>query len=480
MCPIRKSFLLVIISMLLSATHALANTSGFYACNFYLGSTPYPQDLEIRQSNNVISGVQYTSGTQNIFSDVTGTASENNISMRFVYRSLNYTVDVVGALNGETMSGNWSSSYGQAGSFTCQRTKLIVGERSTTTNLFCIRGGIGLSTARCSATIADVGAPPRKTPTGSVEFVARDGFFPEAGSCQLTQTPYSPGVSSCELQFQVPSGFPVGAAFPIDISYKGDTDFSNSEGSHKLIQAGCIGGAGSPCSGAVALNFSGTARREKGVISGSVSCGGPALKARDSKKTTSSCSIVTAATLSTSQMIADLRDISAFKSAATELEKAKLSAKAFTEGEAVFFNSVSDVISDIATHETTYQQLYPNIINDEPVSPETEAQILKMLQQTINRNSKVSRALGRKASAKISATPLLAQVESTVEQGKQSNIKLKISKGLNTIFSVMERAGLTAAPVEFSIRSSRSGKILKGTPKRANAKGRINVVIAPK
>ncbi len=60
---------------------------------------------------------------------------------------------------------------------------------------------------------------------------------------------------SCKAEFAIPFGFPLGIAFPIDATYDGDSVFAGSSTSHATIQAGCVGDASNPCSGAVALTF---------------------------------------------------------------------------------------------------------------------------------------------------------------------------------------------------------------------------------
>lgn len=220
-----------------------------------------------------------------------GTISGNNVSWKESYNEITYLVDRVGTINGDTMTGSWTSSWGQSGGFTATRvvgsgggggsptptpspTPAGVGaKRPTAISLFCNRIGVLLERASCAATVGDAGAPPRSTPTGYVTFAATNGFFPASAQCALQQTPYSPGVSSCIAEFQVPNGFPVGAKFPIDATYGGDTNFAPSSTSHTLIQAGCVGDANNPCSGAVALTFSNLPQILKGKVQTVFECG---------------------------------------------------------------------------------------------------------------------------------------------------------------------------------------------------------------
>jgi len=141
------------------------------------------------------------------------------------------------------------------------------GKRATAISLFCNRTGVNLGTAVCSATVADIGAPPRNLPTGSIDFVASEGFFPANASCLVQQTPFSPGIGSCQVEFAVPVGFGIGNPFPIEATYGGATGFKASTTSHQLIKPGCVGDQNNPCSGDVALSFSNSMRIVKNKIS---------------------------------------------------------------------------------------------------------------------------------------------------------------------------------------------------------------------
>jgi len=158
------------------------------------------------------------------------------------------------------MSGTWGNES-QFGTWTATRIAGSGGggtagnKRSTALQLFCNRSGPNLEIAKCSVTIADQGPPPRTLPTGIVNFVATGGFTPATASCQITQTQYSPGIGSCEVQFAVPIGFTIGAKFPIEVSYAGDTNFDTSSKAHELIVSSCVGDANTPCSGEVDLGL---------------------------------------------------------------------------------------------------------------------------------------------------------------------------------------------------------------------------------
>lgn len=128
------------------------------------------------------------------------------------------------------------------------------GKKPSAVRIICNRSGDLLS-ATCAATVGDAGGPPLITPTGLVNFQSKEDAPEFGASCQLQQTPFSPGVSSCSVSYTPPVGFPIGAAFPLDALYEGDTNFEASATDHQLLVATCIGDSSSPCSGGVGLDF---------------------------------------------------------------------------------------------------------------------------------------------------------------------------------------------------------------------------------
>jgi hypothetical protein len=85
---------------------------------------------------------------------------------------------------------------------------------------------IATSTDTCTATVADAGAQPTTTPTGSVSFSAKQGVFSAGSTCTLTQTPSSPGIASCSVQYIPPT---IGNTFPaVAVSYAGDAVHSGA------------------------------------------------------------------------------------------------------------------------------------------------------------------------------------------------------------------------------------------------------------
>lgn len=140
-------------------------------------------------------------------------------------------------------------------------------KRSSTVKIICNRSGDLLS-ATCGATVGDISAPPRTTPTGMVSFKSKVGAPEFSSACQLQPTPYSPGVASCTVPYSPPPGFPVGAAFPLDALYEGDANFNPSATDHQLLMASCIGDGMNPCSNAIGLDFGNDAN---GILNNSLS-----------------------------------------------------------------------------------------------------------------------------------------------------------------------------------------------------------------
>ena len=262
------SSILFAIAVFAPLQRAHADVSGRWSCHFNLsGSGDYPQDFLLTESGGTITGSEVSPGQNTPFADLAGTISGNKIDMRSDYTkssgAYGYFAIISGIVSGSSMSGSWHNN-GQAGGFTCTQTSstaptatptpisvvstpvptlspINTTKRPTAISLFCNRTGVGLSVADCAVTVGDAGAPPRSAPTGLVNFVASNGFFPSAASCYLIQTPYSPGVVSCKAEFAVPLNFPIGIAFPIDATYEGDSVFASATTSHATIQAGCIG-----------------------------------------------------------------------------------------------------------------------------------------------------------------------------------------------------------------------------------------------
>lgn len=245
----------------------------------------YGYYMEFFQSGNTFSGFG-GEGSSYTWPVTNGVINGNQVSWHEQYNELpSYQVDRVGTISGDTITGTWTNTgANDHNPFTATRVSNggptptptpsgQNGKRPTATFIFCNRTGVGLSTADCSITVGDAGAPPRTTPSGTVSLAASNGFFPAIGSCALQQTQFSPGVASCKAEFAIPFGYPIGVPFPIDATYPGDATFGGSSTSHKSIEVSCVGDAAHPCSGNVALTFADWPQIVKNLISPYFECG---------------------------------------------------------------------------------------------------------------------------------------------------------------------------------------------------------------
>lgn len=293
--------LLVFGSIFISATAVRADISGLWKCEFGLGnsSTGYPQDLNLFDSNGVVSGQEFSSGTHSPFADVTGTSSGSSFSLKAQYTGSSYYALIDGTVSGgSAMSGNWHNDY-QSGLFQCTLSGASFGptpppsasptpssgKRASACTLFCNRTGLGgftpdgLNTADCYATVADGKSKESGLiPTGTVTFTATDGFLPATGQCQLVQTTQ---VASCNFQLSIPSvpPFPIGVRFPIGFQFAGDSTFDPCTAGHHLLVASCLGSTtpdGDPaCTKSVGLNTKDKPKfNASGVLKALVECGG--------------------------------------------------------------------------------------------------------------------------------------------------------------------------------------------------------------
>ena len=216
-----------------------------------------------------------------------GVISGNSISWHESYDQITYTVDRVGTINGDSMSGTYTTGGGGGAGVPWSATRISggagptptptpdsgSGKRLTASTIFCNREGVDLATAKCSVTVADQGPPPRILPTGTVNLSATGGFFPAAAECALQQVSFSPGVGSCEVQFTVPSGFSIGTAFPINSTYPENEIFRGSSTSHQLIEVSCVGVPGKTCPDSIGISYSGIPKLVDNLFSILAECG---------------------------------------------------------------------------------------------------------------------------------------------------------------------------------------------------------------
>lgn len=382
-----------------------------------------------------------------------GVLSGNSVSWKESYNEITYLVDRQGTISGNTMSGTWTSSWGQNGNWTATRISGGGGtgggnngggsstKRPTAINLFCNRTGVGLSTADCAATVADAGAPPRMTPSGTIDFVATNGFFPGAAQCFPTQTPYSPGIASCRVQFSVPFGFPLGAAFPIDATYSGDSNFSPSSTSHTLIQAGCVGTPEKPCSGAVALAFADFPQILKNSISSFIVCGknktAKALKTA-SAELTGNCETQVKLSQDLIEMIQKL--------SASQLQTAVEALKVT--------NSQSEA------EQLTIFRLQ-SLVQLQQAQLEILLKNKEKLQEVLEKGVEILKATSSQAKRKPKAKPILTlsvgSVETTVGNNKQKKVNIKLTPFARVIINAFKLGGLDQFEPTFTVVSKRTG-----------------------
>ena len=127
------------------------------------------------------------------------------------------------------MSGGWVSNHSQSGTWSATRT-----ERPSSTQVIC-NYDVATGTDTCGANVADAGAPPTITPTGQVRFSSNFGGTFRGDSCTLAQTPDSPGVASCTVQFLPPPTQPVIQPGGVSATYAGDAEHSGSGGATQLL-----------------------------------------------------------------------------------------------------------------------------------------------------------------------------------------------------------------------------------------------------
>jgi hypothetical protein len=188
-------------------------------------------------SSGAFSGNGSGTPPNNLTFRITGTATGDQFEMDNPHDTIDYSPHWSGtiAADNNSMSGTWKES-GSTGTWYAVRTSGPggggtpppggAGKRATVTRVSC-NYFVATANDMCTATVGDVGAAPRKTPTGAVRFAsANGGAFTSGNGCALTPTPSSPGVASCSVEFLPPSStFPrVGAA------YGGDADHNPSTG----------------------------------------------------------------------------------------------------------------------------------------------------------------------------------------------------------------------------------------------------------
>lgn len=346
-------------------------------------------------------------------------------------------------------------------------------KRATAISLFCNRTGVGLNTAICSATVADSGPPQRTSPTGTVRFTATDGFFPDAAECLLSATQYSPGISSCQAQFAVPDGFPIGVKFPIEAVYDGNDTFEAAATSHELIKAGCVETPGSPCPNSIGLSFDGYPAIVKDKLSLYINCG------------QKSSALLAAIPATAPEVLADAPGSgSCTVGGSFGLDLKKLFGETSQEDFIKMAEAIDpkdakrDIMLQVIQEAAELQQERFRLMQ------QTQEAIFKLQQDILNDRVKVNekakikwdayirdlavppQVLRAKASAKARKKPAKDRLDSnpisvTVKQSSQELVKLKSRKRLNRLFAVAREAQIPSLPLQLRLKLKQKG--VKGT-----------------
>lgn len=437
--PLRILFCTVLTSSVLHA-----DLLGTWSCVYSLNTGgDYPSDLYVSSENGGnFSGVGRYTGTTSDFSSVTGTISGSSVNFSYDYYSSSYAATVTGIVNGNQMSGTWSSNSSQTGPFVCNRSG---SKKASSIRIICNRSADLLS-AVCGATVGDAGAPPRKTPTGTVRFMSKAGAPAFSSSCQLQPTSFSPGVSSCTVQYTPPQGFPVGAAFPLDAVYDGDQNLEPSATDHQLLMATCVGDVNSPCSGAIGLDFGNeaigiirNALSLKGICGGSTgSALGASIRQKSDAKKSDDCEVGSELNLSLVDELSEFTE-----------DQWREMAESITDGDARA-DEVLKVIREIGSQP----------------SPELQA----TLENTLNWASQLQKAnrkymrnkVGRgRAPSEMRSIPKvsisMASARTIVKSGREKRFSAKLNKRARRIVGVFKRANRASLEITMEAKVRRLG-----------------------
>jgi hypothetical protein len=470
-------FALFIFAILAPLCFAQADVSGRWTCDFLSGGGHYPQDFILVQNGTDVTGHEYYAGTNNAFANIIGTINGNHFVFTTPYISGSYTGHEDATVNGNSMSGTWyAGSPSSTDTFSCT----FVGSggnptatptidpndprRPTALNLFCNRTGVLLEEADCSITLADAGPPPRTIPPGSVSFTSTNGFFPAAGSCNPQQTPYSPGIAACDVQLQIPNGFPLGAKFPINASYPGDANFRPSSTSHTLITAGCVGTPEHPCSGGVALSFGALPQIIKNIIAATATCGGATHgNSLFIPRSSLYCSMGMSALMQAQLLVnlgldqvqlADIaKEIDKFDSDASLRALRSMFEKGSTNND--FFSktfSDPDAFVDAFTKALKQQHEHKSLLIDSSDVLET-------------------RVLKRKKIVLIN----LGSAQVKVGNNKQHAVKIKLTPQARRLIKALHAGNVTTLTANFTLNSTRVGTVPHGVKRKVSVSQTLTV-----
>ena len=325
-------------------------------------------------------------------------------------------------------------------------------------SLFCNRTGVNLGTAKCSVSVADASSTlPKSLPTGVVNFVATSGFFPASGSCNLLQSQYSGSVSSCEAEFSVPVGFPIGTAFPIDAVYPGNSTFAASATAHKLLYASCIESPSTPCANSIGLDFPQTPRVEKNAIGAVVGCSGTLnTKSLHFTAASDAACVLTATSIVELVVVLDGLTPDAFRKIATGIsskDAARDPAFANIRNAAMLSDSQLQLI------------LRTNAVNGIPNN---------RLAKLISTGKVATKSLNFKATtSKRGQTKIvIGTIATSLKANSQKTVKFKLSAIAKTVIAIFKAAGYEELPLTINISSTR-----KGQRKPVKSTSTVDVVI---
>lgn len=336
-------------------------------------------------------------------------------------------------------------------------------KRDTSIKLFCNRTG-DLSSANCTATVGDAGAPPRIQPTGTVEFTTTEGSL--AGmSCQLQGVSLSPGIASCSVTYIPPAGFPIGKAFPINATYDGDSAFNPSSTSHEVIRAACIGTPEKPCPNSVGLEFDRVQTLLKKVVTIRATCGSEAqtqigrnlrIGGFEPPPPGGSCHMFMSLGLDLDKLIKEVSqpDLKAISDAFTQNPK-----------------NLRDAVFEYANAASTLQNaLYMNMQATQAATDE----IYKLLEKNVL-NENWLKLFGKygsghgfslalktaKGKRKKQSFIKFATVDRVVKADKTTTLKFKLNRRMQNLVGILKAAGAKSVPIRATLsltQKKRSGK----------------------
>jgi hypothetical protein len=175
------------------------------------------------------------------FATISGSVSGSSVTLVTTYTRLSYVATFTGTVStdGRTMSGDWSSSASQSGTWTSTLAGTPVRSSSTQVNCTLNNPDAPNQFFDCTAQVADAsGAATPLTPTGTVTFSVNPGGgggFQNSNACQLQASQSGP-TAFCDVDYIPPSGgIPIGQQPPITADYSGDASFAPSSDQPQTI-----------------------------------------------------------------------------------------------------------------------------------------------------------------------------------------------------------------------------------------------------